>query len=231
MKEQKQRVAEWYRARLGHITGSEVHNIMGTPRSKGEVFTETAKSYLYKVLAERLLRRDIVESDKQLMAFIDLVGAHGKALERGQQLEADARSQFEIEYNANNSGEFIWVEETGSVAHPKRPYFAASPDGLIEDTGVLEIKSPYPSTFARYASEIESAETLKKVKPEYYWQVMAEMCCTEREWCAFVAYCPEVEHGLHIAYIERDEEAIAKMLERVDMAEAWLQTLQEKLAE
>lgn len=44
---------EWHRARLGHWTGSAIGKLMVSGRKKDEVFGDTAKSYIFKVLAER----------------------------------------------------------------------------------------------------------------------------------------------------------------------------------
>lgn len=54
---------EWYRSRLGYITGSAVGNIMGTPRSKSEEWTTTAQSYLNVIAFERTLNPIVVQND------------------------------------------------------------------------------------------------------------------------------------------------------------------------
>ena len=63
MKSMEQRTLEWYRARLGHITGSQVYKIMGKGR-KGE-FTDTGYSYLRKVIGEQTMRQDFIDDDAE----------------------------------------------------------------------------------------------------------------------------------------------------------------------
>ena len=58
----EQRTYDWHRARLGNWTGSEIYKLMGKGRSKSEKFSETAKSYIIKVLSERMLNADVVDN-------------------------------------------------------------------------------------------------------------------------------------------------------------------------
>lgn len=87
-----------------------------------------------------------------------------------------------------------------------------------EGKGVIEIKCPNLKTYLTYATSISDNETLKKVVPEYYWQCQAHMSCTSAEWCDFIVFCPFASRPMHIVRIERDEDAINQMLERVTLA-------------
>lgn len=59
-----QHTLEWYRKRLGKITGSRVGDLMKTSRKKDEMFGDTAKSYIYQLAAERDMNPAIVEDDE-----------------------------------------------------------------------------------------------------------------------------------------------------------------------
>jgi hypothetical protein len=69
---------------------------------------------------------------------------------------------------------------------------------------------------------IGDADDLKAVKPEYYWQVMAEMDCTGASACDFTSYNPFMGSPLHIVTIERDNEAIKQIHDRIEEAEEYI---------
>lgn len=212
---QEQRSIEWYRDRLGYITGSKVGLLMKSGRSKDDVFSVTAKTYLYQVAGERALSPAIVNDDAMLQYYIDQTSSTSKAMRFGTEQEANARALYtEITGRA--------VQEVGLCHHVEIDTLASSPDGLTLDEGVLgcvEIKCPGLSTYAQYANEITDNASLLKVNPDYFYQCQNHMACTEASFCDFVVYCPFVENPIHIVRIARDEEAIAKIIERVTLAE------------
>ena len=59
-----QRSTAWFRSRIGYLTGSKISDIMKAGRKKDELWSETAKSYLYQVAAERLFNPVFLEDDK-----------------------------------------------------------------------------------------------------------------------------------------------------------------------
>ncbi|MGN0223655.1 MAG: lambda exonuclease family protein [Muribaculaceae bacterium] len=208
----QQRTPEWYRARLGKITGSAVGDIIS--KGKGAEFTKTGLSYLNSVAAERLLQSDIIADDEYFQAYLDEVNVSSKAMRIGTEREAEARELYSIVTNRT-------VDEVGSIEHPTIAGFASSPDGIVtrgEEKGTLEIKCPTPATYISYLSGIHSADDLKAVNPGYYWQCFAHMAVTGALWCDFVAYCPYLRVPIHIVRIARDEEVIDQLLERVRLA-------------
>ena len=108
-----QKTDKWFHIRKGKITGTQLKNIMGTPRTRQEA--------LYEVLAERLTVG--VESE----------GDYENAMERGNRLEPDAISAFEFETGKS-------VERVGFVEDDDNPLIANSPDGLIGETEAVEVK-------------------------------------------------------------------------------------------
>lgn len=212
----EQRSLEWHRQRWGCVTGSKVSVLMTKPRSKTESFSQTAKSYLYQIAAERQFNPDFLNDDSVFADYIDMTQIHSKAVEWGQEQESAAKRLFMQLYYPDHD-----LIEVSSCPHDTIPHFAASPDGFVrkaEDDGgmrVIEAKCPSIGTFMQYKAEIHDAESLKATKPEYYWQVMAEMSCTNSKSADFVVYCPWLSNPLHVARIERNDDDIKLMEQRV----------------
>lgn len=216
---QEQRTLEWYRARLGYITGSQVGSLMKSGRAKDKVFSDTALTYLYQLAGERSLNPEIVKDDTMFTFYLDQTTSQSKAMRFGTEQEEHARNTY-IEITGRD------VVEVGLCKHPTIPNLASSPDGLTVDgkeKGCVEIKCPTLSTYSKYVAEIHDNETLKKVNPDYYYQCQNHMACTDTTFCDFIVYCPFVENPIHIVRITRDNDAIALIEERVALAEAIIQ--------
>jgi len=212
----EQRTYDWHRARLGNWTGSEIYKLMGRGRSKADTFSETAKSYILKVLSERMLSTDVVEDDELFGLYINQTSAWSKAMEWGIEHEDEARMLYEKKTGNE-------VTAVPSIAHAAIEHYAASPDGIITRADkVIEIKCPLPDTYVKYRLMIGDADDLRAVKPEYFWQVMAEMDCTEAAACDFIVYNPFMREPIHIATIERCQEDIDIIHERIALAEEYI---------
>jgi hypothetical protein len=111
-------------------------------------------------------------------------------MERGHEQEPVARMLYEDEYfvEVTNGGFFDW--ET----------YGDSPDGLVGDDGVVEIKSVIAKT--HYA-------TLRRQSfdPAYRWQLVGHLDCTGRQWVDFISYCADFPEGqqLLVYRLTRDE--------------------------
>lgn len=210
---------EWHRARLGHWTGSAIGKLMVSGRKKDEVFGDTAKSYIFKILAERSLSEKVVEDDEMFALYVEQTGIFNKAVQWGHDNEEEARRLY-AELNK------VEVTEVSSVEHLDIALYAASPDGCVKATDkVIEIKCPNPDTAVRYRYLIKDAESLKKANSDYYWQVMAEMDCTGATACDFIVYCPFLAEPMYVVTIPRNDEAIATIHERIAQAEDFIRTL------
>lgn len=212
---------EWFKARLGNITGSRCGDLMGKPRSKGEMWTETAKSYMAQVAAERSMNPAILEDDELFKAYLEQTAVTSKAMRFGSEQEENARRLFE-----QMAG--VQVDEVSSCRHDDVEHFAASPDGLIlvdlRPVACVEIKCPEQKTYMKYL-DIVDGDTLKRINPTYYWQTQAEMACTCTELCYFVVYSPWQSNPLHVAKIERNEEDVEALTERVRAANEYIDHL------
>lgn len=212
---QEQRTLEWYRARLGYITGSQVGSLMKSSRAKDKVFSDTALTYLYQLAGERSLNPEIVKDDNMFTFYLEQTTSQSKAMRFGTEQEENARAMY-VDITGRE------VKEVGLCHHPQIKYLASSPDGITADgdvMGCVEIKCPTLSTYSKYVAEIHDNDSLKKVNPDYFYQCQNHMACTEAQFCDFIVYCPFVENPIHIVRIKRDEEAIALIMERVELAE------------
>ena len=215
----EQRSLDWYRLRCGHITGSKVADIMKSGRKKDEVFSETAKAYLFQVAGERLFNPTFLNDDDIFQDYIDQVSVNTKAMQWGADQEDAAKSLF-MQINFPE-GEIV---ELSSCKHDTIPYFAASPDGAIyygrdgEYLKIIEVKCPNINTYMKYRTLIHDADSLKETEPKYYWQMMAEMSCTGAKGGIFIVYCPWLSKPIHWAEIDRVEDDIKLMEDRVILA-------------
>lgn len=212
---QEQRTLEWYRARLGYITGSQVGSLMKSGRAKDKVFSDTALTYLYQLAGERSLNPEIVKDDNMFTFYLEQTTSQSKAMRFGTEQEENARAMYVTMTGRE-------VKEVGLCHHPQIKYLASSPDGITADgdvMGCVEIKCPTLSTYSKYVAEIHDNDSLKKVNPDYFYQCQNHMACTEAQFCDFIVYCPFVENPIHIVRIQRDEDAIALIMERVELAE------------
>jgi putative phage-type endonuclease len=100
------------------------------------------------------------------------------AMEHGIKTEAEAREAYEF-ITGND------VVQVAPVPHPSIKGAHASPDGLIGDRGILEIKCPESAT------HIETILGLA-IPAKYATQMMWQMVCTNREFADFVSYDPRM---------------------------------------
>ena len=212
-----QGTVEWFRARMGKFNASRISELMGKGKKKDEYWSKTALAYISEVAAERNVAKDVVENDDAFWTYLDLTTIENKYMRYGSEHEPEARDIY-----AEKHG--VEVVEVGSIQHPDLPGFSCSPDGLVVATNSgIEIKCPLPKTYWLYYTEIHDAESLKSVKPEYYWQTMSQMAVCELDYVDFVCYCEFMKKPLHEVRIMRDEAAISELIERVSNAEKYIE--------
>lgn len=165
----EQQSAAWFTARLGKVTASRVKDVMAQTKSGPSA---SRKNYMMELLCERLTgtRNE---------------GFTSKEMQRGTDLEPVARSAYEIDQG-------VMTIETGLVLHPGIEGFGASPDALVGDSGLIEIKCP---NTANHIAVIQSG----KHDPQYEWQMLAQMACTGRAWVDFVSFDDRLPEPLQYA--------------------------------
>jgi phage FluMu protein Com len=120
------------------------------------------------------------------------------AMRQGTEREPDARRAY-MERTGNE------VVEVGFCRHDDIEC-GASPDGLVEVEGVLEIKCPELAKHLEYLR-------ISTEPPEYRCQIQGEIWLCERDWCDFVSYNPDFPPWaqLIVRRIYRDEKLIKEM--------------------
>jgi exodeoxyribonuclease (lambda-induced) len=185
---------------------------MVSGRKKDEMFGDTAKSYIASVMSERLLDPDMVNDDYEFENYLNETSHTTKAMAWGTAYESMAREEYE---RING----VEVAEAPSIKHPDIDCLSCSPDGLVGDDGLIEVKSPQGETFIKYAKGIATGATLPEMNKTYYWQVQCQLAVTGRQWCDFVVYHPYIAPRIKSLRVYPNTEDIDKMLERVRVAD------------
>ena len=177
----------WHKIRLGKITASRVKDVL--TKGRGTSPSKTSESYMMELIAEILTgnSKPFFEND---------------AMRWGTETEPQARAMYAV----NN--DFVDVKEVAFVEHNEQ--VGISPDGLIGDDGLLEIKCPNTTTqLKRALSDDYSAD--------YKAQIQMQLWVTEREWCDFLSFDPRLDcsAGYLQQRVYRDEEYIEEMKVKV----------------
>lgn len=188
----------WFRDRLGCPSGSNFSKLI---TATGKPST-SAEGYINQMIAEKLM--NAMASEIKVTEW----------MQRGTELEPEARSFYE--FASDND-----VVQVGFCKHDVLEC-GVSPDGLVGDSGLIEIKCPAPSTHVGYLKSGSLPSTYKQ-------QVMGQMWITEREWCDFVSYHPDMPALVTRVY--RDEEYIGLLAAEVEKACEAIETQYQKLKE
>lgn len=210
-----QNTDQWLKDRLGKWNASAIGNLMGSGRKKGEIFGQTALSYIYDVASQRDLLTIYKEDETLWEIYQQQVSVHNKHLDWGHENEPIAIEEYE-----RVTGRICL--ETGSIDHPSIPNLAASPDRLSQEgiyPIVIEVKSPLPKTYMKYRAEIKDNDTLLAVEPNYFYQVQAQLMCTGYAEADFICFCPFLKHPLHIVRITADKGVQNEIANRIMEAE------------
>jgi YqaJ-like viral recombinase domain len=184
---------EWFEARAGRVTASNVADVLAFLKRGDKKGGETAAraSYKAQIVAETLSGSAIL--DGYLSSF----------MQHGTEMEPFARAAYEVRNNVS-------VDTVGFIVHPTIDRFGASPDGLIGKDGGIEIKAPKTATHIDYM-------LAGILPPEYEPQVMSNIDCAEREWWDFLSFDDRLpsRHQQFKVRTYRDEARIAQIDEGV----------------
>lgn len=171
----EQGTEEWFACRLGKLTASVAKTIATAGKGLETLCLEKATE---------ILTGKPTETYKN------------EAMENGNLLESEARAIYELETGAN-------VAQVGFVE--ANEYVGVSPDGLVGDDGLIEIKCPTNKTYTQYLLD-------GKIKPEYYSQMQMQMLITSRAWCDYVVYNPNFKKSIVIKRVFPDDAEIEKII-------------------
>lgn len=205
IKEEKDNLStqeEWHKKRLGKLTASRFDDIMVSDRS-GKGLGQAAIKYVYEKVAELLTNAPHTVTSQ--------------AMDWGTQMEAEAIAKYEeISGNSVLKCDFIGFGE----------FAGGTPDGLVGDKGIIEVKCPFNP-----ANHVEAIIT-DSVPKQYIFQLQGNMMVTGREWCDFISYDPRVQEEtlkLFIKRVERDEELIKAINDRIKIVSQLVQDLYNNL--
>jgi putative phage-type endonuclease len=172
---------EWHKCRLGKVTASRVADLL--PGKKG-AYLASRKNYIAEKVCEIL-------TGNKTESFVS------SAMDHGTETEPLARSAYEALMG-------LMVDEVGFIDHPNIKDFGASPDGLVNNDGCIEIKCPNTATHI---------DTLLNgtVKDQYYIQMQVVMMCCNRSWCDFISFDDRMPDNLQlfIKRFDRDNDLIS----------------------
>lgn len=164
----------WLLQRAGHCTASRFKDVLARIKN-GEAAIR--RNYRTQLVTERLTGRPCESYTNA-------------AMEWGTNTEPFAREAYEAITGA-------WVDPAPFMPHPEIKWVGASPDGLIGDDGMIEIKCPYQSTV--------HVEALQSGMPaEHIAQVQGNLWVNGRRYCDFICFDPRMPEHLRI-YVQRIE--------------------------
>lgn len=189
----------WFAARCGKVTASRVADVIAKTKTG---WGASRANYAAELIAERL-------------TGVTAPSFTNAAMQWGNDTEPKARDAYSFRHDAD-------VVEIGFVDHPLIAMTGASPDGLIGDDGLLEIKCPNSATHL---------DTLlgETVPGKYVTQMMWQMACTGRAWCDFASFDPRLpaSMSLFVRRVARDEDLIAELEREVS---AFIAEIDDKIA-
>ena len=178
----EQRTDDWFTARLGKVTASSLYKVLAKTKTG---YGADRGNYMTQLVLERVTG---TKADSYTNA----------AMQWGIDQEPFARAAYEASRG-------VMVDEVGFIPHPTIAAAGASPDGLVGDDGMVEIKCPDSKT----ALECWLAEN--PVESKYYAQMQWQMRCADRSWCDYVVFDPRMpaKAQLFVVRVLRDDKWLA----------------------
>lgn len=174
---------EWFAARRGKVTASRVSDVVARTKTG---WGASRANYTAELIAERL-------TGETAPSYTNA------AMQHGIDTEPMARAAYEFFRDET-------VQIVGLIPHPSIAMSAASPDGLVGDDGMLELKCPNTSTHI---------ETLLggTIPAKYETQMMWQMACAGRKWVDFASFDPRLplNLSLFVRRVRRDDKRIAEL--------------------
>ena len=195
--EGEQRTTRWYEARKARPTASAFDKIITT---KGEP-SKSAKKYMYQLAGE-------------FVSGVTLESFQSEAMTRGIELEAEAREFYELTHSVEvRQVAFCLTDNNLS---------GCSPDGLVGEDGMIEIKCPLVQTHVEYMLN-------NKLPTAYFQQVQGQLWVTDRKWCDFISYYPGLKPL--IVRVVRDEVFITLLENEIEKFCIELKNIIKKIGE
>ena len=178
-----QNTGAWLDDRTGCLTASRIAIALQTKKDgkPTKAYWDLAKEILAERMTGEVMRRYVTPE-----------------MQRGTEREPDAREAYEV-----HTGNLVRL--VGFIKHPTIEMCGASPDGLVDDDGLVEFKCPTTTTHLEYLMH-------GKVPDDYKPQMTLQLACTRRSWCDFVSFDDRLktrEHRLFVVRFEPSADEIA----------------------
>jgi putative phage-type endonuclease len=175
---------EWSAVRMGKVTASRFKDAMagGSGASKDTLMNDLLSDL------------DQIEDAEKESSYSN------KYMKWGTETEAKARDEYEEQLG-------LEVKQVGFIE--LNEFVGVSPDGLVGDDGLIEIKCPKSSTHMKYRRK-------DKFPATYVKQVQGQLWVSGRKWCDFVSFDPRSKHSFWHIRVERDEDMIKKIEKEVN---------------
>lgn len=193
----------WFAARRGCLTASRIADAVAVLKNGKP--SEARRKLAFDLLAERA-------TGVAVSSYVT------PAMQWGIDTEPAARAAYEA-----HTGEIVGPQVF--VLHPEIDWAGATPDGLVDPEGLLEIKCPTTPTHLRYVVSARAGQVPDEYRPQMVWQ----LACTRRSWVDFVSFDPRVKGPSRLAVVrfepqpsevaELEEKASAFLDEVAEMAE------------
>jgi len=177
--------AEWLAFKLGKVGSSRIADI--TAKIRNGSSGASRATYQGELVAERLTG----------MPQNTYVNA---AMQWGSDYEAEARALYQRR-------ELCVIVQIGAALHHEIKNALASPDGLVDNNGLIEIKCPHITN--NHIELLLGGE----IPGRYQQQIMWQLACTGRDWCDFVSYDPRLPPSMQLCIkrLQRDDDKIAEL--------------------
>ena len=186
---------EWHQARLGIPTASEFKTLLGIKKDARDKVTR--RNYMLRLAGE-------------IITGVPAETYSNGHMDRGREMEDEARTFYAFMVNAE-------PKQVGFVRNGQK---GCSPDSLVEDWGLLEIKTALP--------HILIDKLLKdEFPPEHKAQCQGALWITERAWIDIAVYWRNLP--LFVKRATRDESYIKELASAVDAFNSELAETVEKI--
>jgi hypothetical protein len=189
----------WLAARCGRVTASRIADLMARTKTG---WGASRANYMAELVCERL-------SGQPAAFFVN------DAMRTGPN-----RSRAPAPPTPRG---MAWTcFEVGFVPHPEIAMAGASPDGLVGDEGLVEIKCPNSATHL-------DTLTSGAVPEKYLLQMQFQMACVGRDWCDFASFDPRLPERMQL-WVKRVPRDVSLILSIESEVAAFLAELDAKLA-
>lgn len=190
MENQEQGTIEWHLDRMGCVSASQFHKVLGSAAVRQTYFNELREA-----------REALSQGREYAIAWLESRAFDSPAMAWGRKTEDVARAAYELAFDED-------VRQVGFARLPGKPDIGASLDGEV-NRGTIEIKCPY-----RLENHIRT--TTQGMPAQHLPQVQGGLWIRRAEWCDFISYHPQyAERRLYVERINRDDAYINMLAKRV----------------